>query len=280
MQIMDNQERISASRRMSLSAAKLNNRGVVQLESGDYKGAAETFTISSNTMIQVIAVISVESQQRGACLPTGATSSNDTSSAPARKRQSPDDEESEQQQEHEMTVSSTTPTVVLDKVEPSPKRAKAGHVDIDKVTVPRRCHQKKPPTILARPLLIRRHMSATSQSAVILYNLAMSLQMVANNAAREDDKVRLLEQALELYNMTRLMSLKSNGREMLESPVLFVTMHNMLQIQRQLGKCVKGLQSLQASWLQKLLRVCPEQYELFYLQLLSTSDSHTTAPVA
>jgi hypothetical protein len=93
MQIMDNQERISASRRMSLSAAKLNNRGVVQLESGDYKGAAETFTISSNTMIQVIAVISVESQQRGACLPTGATSSNDTSSAPARKRQSPDDED-------------------------------------------------------------------------------------------------------------------------------------------------------------------------------------------
>jgi hypothetical protein len=276
---MDNQDRISTGRRISQSAAKLNNRGVVQLESGDYKGAAETFKNASKAMIQVIAAVSVETQQRSTTgsLPMAATCSNDSSSAPGRKRQIPEDQETEQEQEK--TVSSTPSPVVVED-EPSSKRTKTGRRISDTEIVPRSGHQNTPPTILARPLWIKRHKSATSQSAIILYNLSLSLHIVANNAASEDDKVPGLEQALQLYNMTRLMILKSNAREMLDSPVLLVTLHNALQIQHQLGKCVKELQSQQASWLQKLVRVCPEQYELFYLRLLSTCSSQSTAPVA
>jgi tetratricopeptide (TPR) repeat protein len=264
----------------SLAAFQLNNRGVLFLEAGQYSKAALCFKKASKVMRNA-----VFTQQLDPTTNTNTTTTTTTTEVTVQEATGPtlplpgalDSSEEEEREtttllEKEYSTSAgagVPPPGICEAATSSARRPlECGeHADTDRPQKRQRQQEesKAPagtPSPLGHALWMRPTADdAISQSATIIYNLALALQ-------KDGQPLR----ALRVYEMARQLALKCRADH---SPVLFVCLHNLKELYRDVGN--SEMYAATSQEMVKLLRIFTHSYEVFYLRLLSVQTRDVAA---
>lgn len=201
-------------------AVRLNNHGVIILQRGEYSSAARLFKQASQKMMSAIDGFESSTSSPNPPSPERAFQSSETCTSQHKPRPYKwikDKPDSRNLSSLEISSFQSIPCI------PATRTFSTG----ESLLFGRPLLMQMPPVDRTDPL------QCTSQSSVIVYNLALTFHLhgTIGKAGRE-----ALETALELYDVAaRLVWVSIRTRPALISPVLLVTLHNMGHIYHGLG---------------------------------------------
>ena len=298
-------------------AINLNNQGVLHLDAGEYGKAAFAFKEASKLVLLMVAkelpvatAATAAESHRSTSTRTQATtkSTNHTAVDKTDKAQT-----TTTTQKRKMPANLATTTTTTVTLRPRKRARKTTDTPLPtttptattprKATPKQRQQQTKLPAmrgskvfhVSGRPLWMKkttdgkRGFRATTEAAIVLYNLGLTFQLNAGRLANKPKSQQWMhKRSLDLYNMAKELILGSPATHAFESPVFLVALHNMANLHQELGdarrvaatrkEIAAVLRLLRASNLAGIVK--DRGYEGFYLKLLSLPPSDQLAAAA
>jgi len=261
-----------------LSPVTLNNKGVLLLEAGKCEDAARCFKRASKMLMSAIS----HRQSLKSALPV----SEHHDVTPPSQLAAPSAtleplKESSTESLTESPKDKGIPQPVQNACEEPPRKRRRRSSLTSSFPVPTH--------YLGRPLWVQGKdkrqtpLDSSSLSATLLYNLGLSFNMIAVRKTQDEGRA-VYTRALELYKMSSQIMLRGPMRVAIQSPVVLVALHNMIQVHKLMeepeaaAKCQNEL----ANVLRLMGTSSPEaaHYEEFYIKFLSLPKADGMAAAA
>lgn len=266
------------------TAIELNNEGVLHLDAGNYEKAAYSFKEASKLIFVLVAK---ELQAAMASKPVDNDEPQSQEAFEYRPQPQCVSPEKKSGQEKRKVPFATEQRESCEQTRPL-KRARTAKFSRRSEDITSPCNVIGRPLWMKQPSKGKKGFRATTEAAIILYNLGLTFHLNAVRLGLGSKGQWMYRRSLDLYNMAKELILGSPATHAFESPVFLVALHNMAIVHSELRetKKVESMRKELAAVL-RLLRASNlvgvfhgRGYEGFYLKLLSLSNGNELAAAA